>query len=849
MALSHRRKLSLVLSVAVPAALVASTVGTAGAAGRGGPQGISSHRTVTSTLDDGDKGDGETQELLDRSAQYAAVRTAPAATVSSEAFRAAAAQAAALPLAAGAWKEVTNQPYNSDADRYRDPFWSNSGGGSGLVSGRMTALTTDGDTVYAGAADGGVWMSTDQGKNWKPIFDSQTRLSIGAIAVNPADHSLWVGTGEANSNADAFNGDGIYRSPDQGKTWQLVGNRVDNSLVSRMVFDGNGYVYAATSQGLLKRSTLDMTAPWTVVLKPDPNPTHSPYRGSWISDVQIRPGTGGRNVTAVLGWRGGTLPTDLAYNGFYVSHTGGDAGSFDRVDAHGIPGMVGRTSLDYAADGALLAIVEDPTTLGLKGVYRSASGFGTGPWTLLADNAKLAKAPNEATGNPGAQAWYDQYVTADPQDPKHFYVGLTEVFETSDGGKTFTTIGPYWNFPFACYSPDPAKDTCPNTTHADQHAAYVAPNGFAYFANDGGVYGRPTSLRTQVHWRDLNATLHTLQYYYAGIGAVPGGDAIWGGLQDNGTSLLKPGLPTMVSPFGGDGTDVIVDPKNGDRAVNSYVYMTMARTQNGGESRGDTRSYTTITPTCASLIGIEFDPKPCDPNPRFIAPFEADPKNIDHWVAGGQFVWDNQGKGWDTVCTSTTCDWKKQHDLGAGAQTTAITASGATTYVGWCGNGCNPGGAAPFTSGIDTNYGGSWHRVTSPVLPDRMPTSFAVDPTNAAHVYVTYGAFSRRWIPSAGVGHLFESFDGGQHWADASGNLPDAPATDVVLKGGKVIVSTDVGVFVAGRNSTGSWSRLGTGLPGASTNDLVLSPDNSYLVAATHGRGMWKFDLGSASTS
>src|SRR5262249_37173395 len=64
---------------------------------------------------------GETEELMDRAQQYAAVRTAPAASVSADAFRAARAQANLLPAAAGAWSEVTNQPYNSDALGYRDP--------------------------------------------------------------------------------------------------------------------------------------------------------------------------------------------------------------------------------------------------------------------------------------------------------------------------------------------------------------------------------------------------------------------------------------------------------------------------------------------------------------------------------------------------------------------------------------------------------------------------------------------------------------------------------------------------------------------------------------------------------
>ena len=35
------------------------------------------------------------------------------------------------------------------------------------------------------------------------------------------------------------------------------------------------------------------------------------------------------------------------------------------------------------------------------------------------------------------------------------------------------------------------------------------------------------------------------------------------------------------------------------------------------------------------------------------------------------------------------------------------------------------------------------------------------------------------------------------------------------------------------------WARFGTGLPNASVNDLQLSPDGSYIIAATHGRGLW----------
>ena len=98
----------------------------------------------------------------------------------------------------------------------------------------------------------------------------------------------------------------------------------------------------------------------------------------------------------------------------------------------------------------------------------------------------------------------------------------------------------------------------------------------------------------------------------------------------------------MVSPFGGDGGDNIVDPNNGNRAVNEYVDLSMASTTNGGRSNGTTHAYSTISPSCGNPI---FQYKHCDPLTRFIAPFSADIHNINHWVAGGEFVWDNQGRG------------------------------------------------------------------------------------------------------------------------------------------------------------------------------------------------------------
>ncbi|MET8243785.1 hypothetical protein ABZV31_04720 [Streptomyces sp. NPDC005202] len=89
--------------------------------------------------------------------------------------------------------------------------------------------------------------------------------------------------------------------------------------------------------------------------------------------------------------------------------------------------------------------------------------------------------------------------------------------------------GPYWNFPFPCWSIDPAKQTgdCSPTTHSDQHAVAIGSykgRTWAYVGNDGGIYRRPLNgaVDSGGHakdWQSLSdGTLDTLQYYSVGVG-------------------------------------------------------------------------------------------------------------------------------------------------------------------------------------------------------------------------------------------------------------------------------------------------------------------------------------------
>jgi sugar lactone lactonase YvrE len=796
--------------------------------------------SATHTPDDGD--------LADEMSQYAFERTAPAASLSGDALTSAVAQAAALPTTGSSWQEVTTSPYNAQPANYTDPFWSNVGAGFSIVGGRTTALvqTPDG-TWFAGTADGGVWSSSDQGQHWAPTFDAMPSLSIGALAVDPVDGSLWVGTGEANTSQDSYAGTGVYRSNNDGASYTRVGdtsagNPISGRTVFKLEFAPDGTAYAATNNGLFRMAAGSNT--WTEVLAPAAS-TSQPYYDDQVTSVNVVPGTGGNDVIAAVAWRSADLPT----NGFYMSTDGGQ--TFSRVQITGQLDAkdIGRTTFAYSADGTkLYAIVESPKMLlagdesVLQGIFVSSGSPASvaGPWKLIGDEKSLAASgsalPVGSGYGVGVQAWYNQDLAVDPTNPNHVYAGLEEVFESTNGGASWVTASPYWNYGLACET----TNTCPNTTHPDQHAMMIA-NGQIVIGNDGGVYSRPLADTQQYgDWNDLNATLRSWQYYDARAGALPkGGLGVWGGLQDNGTSLLASGSSQMVEPAGGDGFDVVVDPKNANNMVGEYTDGAMYSSTDGGHSFNDF-----VSPTCAAqaTTGITLRAD-CDPAARFVTPLVQDQQNANVWVTGGEYVWISTA-GWGTVCNDSSCSWTKAFDTGAGNAVTALSSAngGKIVYAAWVGGGGNPGSS--FASGIATNYGGTWHQVTTAGLPNRYIAGVTVDPSNPAHAYAVFNGYSRRWVPGGGVGHVFETLNGGASWTDISGNLPDIASDALVLSHGQLALATDAGVFTAtaGQGAATSWSRLGTGLPNASVNDLTVGP-SGYIYAATHGRGIWRISF------
>ena len=165
--------------------------------------------------------------------------------------------------------------------------------GPAFTSGRVIGFAVDPNNsarYFVASASGGVWKTVNNGTTWTPVFDREGSYSIGCIALDPKNPlTVWVGTGENNSQRSVSYGSGLYRSDDGGKTWRNVGLKTSEHI-GRIAIDpkDSNIVYVAAQgplwgpggdRGLFKTSDNGKT--WKNILSISEN--------TGVTDVVIDP--------------------------------------------------------------------------------------------------------------------------------------------------------------------------------------------------------------------------------------------------------------------------------------------------------------------------------------------------------------------------------------------------------------------------------------------------------------------------------------------------------------------------------------------------------------------------------
>ena len=363
------------------------------------------------------------------------------------------------------------------------------------VGGRMTCVVCAAhrpETIWAGAAGGGVWKSDDGGAHWRALWHREATLNIGSLAIDPTNPAtLYCGTGEANLSADSYPGVGIYRSIDGGESWQLLAPAEANHLPTRIgaiavdPFDpshirigGVAHDYAGTDvcDGLFVSRNGGLS--WGR----ESFVSTAPYR---CHAVLFHPSARG-TLFATIAARG-------SRSGIWKSTNGGASWTQLR-NCLPVPNSIGRMSLAISPSrpAVMYALSEDKSE-GVLGVFKSVNGGAS--WTDTAGDHFAYE----------DQMSYNNTIAVHPANPDHVLCGGVDLHRTTDGGATWHRT-PRWN------ADREDRRQVRHYAHSDHHCLLMPPArpGLVYDMNDGGM---DVSTDGGVTWTNRSNGLATTMFY------------------------------------------------------------------------------------------------------------------------------------------------------------------------------------------------------------------------------------------------------------------------------------------------------------------------------------------------
>ncbi len=645
----------------------------------------------------------------------------------------------------------------------------------------------------------------------EPWSDGTVSGRISYVLPHPTD---------PNTVYIASAGGGVWRTTDGGTTWTPLTDGLPNITGGALAFDPtdpNTVYYGTGEQHYCGWSCLsgdglyrsgDAGDTWTKIATRD-------EVGDYVDQIWIRPDN--PDVIFVAGNRGLARSTDggstwnwvftlndvngiavrsddyehmfigVYGRGLYESTDGGS--TWSRINSLPTSG-IGRVELAISPSNPDILYVSFTDVFGgLEGLYKTTDGGLT--WIRLTNTPDYLY----------PQGDYDHAITVHPTHPDTVFAGGVFPYDsdhygivrTFDGGNTWTDV---------------TDRGYAGRVHPDIHHFAWGADGALYVACDGGLW---RSYDYGDSWENLNEGLGITQFYTLDVHPVDP-DLIAGGTQDNGTAgWYSPWGEDWTNIRAGDGGPVLWFPFSPDSLLTTYINMSGMAVY---EWDGSDFRYT-------SYIGT---PWPGERACWACGPLEADPTGNTRTVFAGTYrLWRSTDGGltWSTVSGSLVSS-----PYGY-LMSMAVSSTTDTIYVG--------SSSADFKVSFDG--GSTWVDRTLPDISGWEDIfDIAVNPNNAAEVYAT--------ISQASGAKVVRSNDAGATWTDISGDLPNTPAlaleVDFTTTPHTIYVGTHNGLYYSVDQNT--YTKI-TSVPSTAVYDLGIDPTHTYLIVATHGRGMWRVRL------